>query len=203
MATLRNTEIVIGEGITEKYYFDSMRDVLKNKPKPISLKPYNLEELEKAIREFAEQGYTKIHCLIDMDNKIDNGTKQIKYRELKEKYHNKIISRPKKGVKCEVCFYESHPSTEVFFYYYFEYSTAEKTNEGLKNWLNNKCGYEVKERFMEKHSLHGIFKKNGGCLKRAIENSLLSVTSREKSNYNFIYTEIGKLITELGIKEEV
>lgn len=201
MAALRNTEIIIGEGITEKYYFDSMRDVLKNKPKPISLKPYNLEELEKAIREFAEQGYTKIHCLIDMDNKIDNGTKQIKYRELKEKYHNKIISRPKKGVKCEVCFYESHPSTEVFFYYYFEYSTAEKSNEGLKSWLKDRCGYETSEKFLEKHSLHGTFKRHGGCLKKAIANSNKSAISRESDNYNFTYTEIGKLIEELGIKE--
>ena len=59
----------------------------------------------------------------------------------------------------------------------------------------------ISDKFLGKHSLHGLFKKNGGCLKRAIENSKKSIASRYDSNYNFIYTEMGKLIEELGIKE--
>lgn len=197
MGKLKDIEIFIGEGITEMYYMESIRDVLQTKPFHKKVKPYNIEELERAIKNYANEGYTKIHCLIDMDNKIDDP----KYRELKNKYHNKTISNNKYGANCKVFFYESFPSIEVFFYYYFEYSTAQKSNDGLKNWLKHKCGYETSLKFLTKHSLHNLFKKNGGCLKRAIENSKKSIASRDDSNYNFIYTEMGELIEKLGVKE--
>ena len=200
---MNNVEIVIGEGITEEYYFKSIRDVICTKPTAKSLDPYNLKELAKVIKQYAEEGYTTIHCLIDMDNKVKNADTLSKYLKLKGKYHNKTILDIKKGINCKVFFYESYPSTETFFYYYFDYSTAEKSNEGLKSWLKQKCGYDTSEKYLRKHSLHKEFKKHGGCLKKAIENSNKSVKSREEENYNFTYTEIGKLITELGIKEEV
>ena len=63
--------------------------------------------------------------------------------------------------------------------------------------------YETSERYLSTHSLHKEFKEHGGCLKEAIKNANNSVKSREEGKYNFTYTEIGKLITELGIKEEV
>lgn len=197
MGKLKDIEIFIGEGITEMYYMESIRDILKTKPSHKKVKPYNLDELEKAIRNYANEGYTKIHCLIDMDNKVGNP----QYIKLKSKYHNKTISNKKYDANCKVYFYESFPSIEVFFYYYFEYSTTQKSNDGLKNWLKHKCGYETSEKFLTKHSLHGLFKKNGGCLKIAIENSKKSIASRDDLNYNFIYTEMGILIEELGIKE--
>ena len=198
---MNNVEIIIGEGITEEYYFKSVRDVVYIKPPAKRIKPYNLKELEKAIKQYAEGGYTTIHCLIDMDNKVKKAETLSNYIKLKGKYHNKTISDGKKGINSKVFFYESYPCTEAFFYYYFEYSTAEKTNEGLKSWLNNRCGYETSERYLSTHSLHKEFKKYGGCLKKAIENSNKSVKYREEGNYSFTYTEIGKLITKLGIKE--
>lgn len=201
MVAMKNVEIIIGEGITEEYYFKSVRDVVYIKPLAKLIKPYNLKELEKAIKQYAEGGYTTIHCLIDMDNKVKKAETLSNYIKLKEKYHNKTISDGKNGVNCKVYFYESYPSTEVFFYYYFEYSTAEKTNEGLKKWLNNRCGYETTENYLRKHSLHKEFKKHGGCLKLAIANSNKSVKSREEGNYNFTYTEIGGLVEKLGIKQ--
>ena len=169
---MNNVEIIIGEGITEEYYFKSVRDVVYIKPLAKRIKPYNLKELEKAIKQYAGGGYTTIHCLIDMDNKVKKAETLSNYIKLKEKYHNKTISDGKKGVNCKVFFYESYPCTEAFFYYYFEYSTAEKTNEGLKSWLNNRCGYETSERYLSTHSLHKEFKKHGGCLKKAIEKVL-------------------------------
>ena len=74
MVAMKNVEIIIGEGITEEYYFKSVRDVVYIKPPAKRIKPYNLKELEKAIKQYAEGGYTTIHCLIDMDNKTLQGT---------------------------------------------------------------------------------------------------------------------------------
>lgn len=196
MATVRNAEIIIGEGITEEYYFSSLRDVLVVKPRTKSLKPYNMKELEAAIKDYAGKGYTKIHCLIDMDNKVSTPENMKQYQRLKQKYHHKRV----KNTDCEVCFYESYPSIELFFYYYFESSTAEKTNEGLKSWLKHKCGYDTSERYLSKSSLHKTFIGKDGCLEDAIHHAKDSVRLREGDTYHCSYTEIGELIETLGVK---
>lgn len=194
MAGTKNAEIILGEGITEVYYFTSLRDMLDIKPTAKAVKPYNMEELEKAIKKYATEGYTKVHCLIDMDNKVNTPAMMIKYQRLKQKYDRKII----KNTDCEVCFYESFPSIELFFYYYFENSTAERTNNELKSWLNHKCGYETKARY----SFHNAFIKNGGCLNKAITTAKNSIRLRPDECYNCSYTEVGNLIEYLGIKQK-
>lgn len=198
MAAIRTAEIIIGEGITEKYYFTSLRDVLVVKPAPMVLKPYNMKELEKAIKKYADEGYTKIHCLIDMDNKVSTPANMQQYRQLKQKYNRKRVRK----TDCEVCFYESYPSIELFLYYYFESSTAEKTNEGLKSWLKHRCGYDTSERYLATHSLHDTLVGKGGCFENAIRHAKDSVRLREENCYNCSYTEIGELIESLGIKIE-
>ena len=198
MAMMRNAEIIIGEGITEKYYFTSLRDVLVVKPAVKPLKPYNMDELAKAIDKYAKEGYTKIYCLIDMDNKVATPAMMKKYQQLKQRYNNKRVGR----TECEVCFYESYPSVELFFYYYFESSTAEKTNDGLKSWLKHRCGYDTSERYLATHSLHGTLVRNGGCLEDAISHAKDSVRLRDGESYSCSYTEIGNLIESLGIKIE-
>ena len=155
-----------------------------------------MEELEKDIKRYANEGYTTIHCLIDMDNKVNNASYMQKYQRLKQIYGDKIV----KKTECKVYFYESHPSIELFFYYYFENSTAEKTNNGLKSWLYHKCGYDTSEKWLKSHSLHNTLVKSGGCLKNAIANAKRSVKLRDIDNFNCSYTEIGDLIEYLGIK---
>ena len=196
MAAIRTAEIIISEGITEEYYFKSLKDVLVVKPAVKPLKPYNMKELEKAIKKYAEKGYTKIHCLIDMDNKVSTPANMQQYRQLKQKYNRKRVRK----TDCEVCFYESYPSIELFLYYYFESSTAEKTNDGLKSWLKHRCGYDTSERYLATHSLHGTLVSNGGCLEDAVSHAKNSVRLREGESYNCSYTEIGNLIESLGIK---
>lgn len=192
MAGMKNSEIVIGEGITEKFYILSLLDTVKIKPTPIVIKPYNMEELERAIKQYAANGYTKIHCLIDMDNKVDNDTNMRKYQRLKQKYDRKKV----KKTECDVLFYESHPSIELFFYYYFENSTAEKTNNGLKSWLNHKCDYETKP----KYAFHKTFVRKGGCLRTAITNAKNSVRLRPDNSFHCSFTEVGDLIDYFGVK---
>lgn len=196
MAAIRTAEIIISEGITEEYYFKSLKDVLVVKPAVKPLKPYNMKELEKAIKKYAEKGYTKIHCLIDMDNKVSTPANMQQYRQLKQKYNRKRVRK----TDCEVCFYESYPSIELFLYYYFESSTAEKTNDGLKSWLKHRCGYDTSERYLATHSLHGTLVSNGGCLEDAVSHAKNSVRLRDGESYNCSYTEIGNLIESLGIK---
>lgn len=196
MAGIKNAEIILGEGITEKYYLKSLLDILTIRPRYEQVKPYNKKELEAAINQYAKDGYTTIHCLIDMDTKVRHPKTMEDYRELKQKYDRKRVRK----TNCEVRFYESFPSIEQFFYFYFESSTAQQTNDGLKSWLKHKCGYDTSLKYLRPHSLNGVFTKNGGCLRNAIANAKKSVKLREDNNFNCSYTEVGDLIEYLGIK---
>ncbi|MCH5237053.1 MAG: RloB domain-containing protein, partial [Muribaculaceae bacterium] len=117
--------------------------------------------------------------------------------KFKQKYNHKKVGK----TDCEVVIYESFPSIELFFFYYFENSTAEKTNSGLKKWLNHKCGYEPTTKFLISHSLHELLTCKGGNLGNAIKNSKLSLSSRIDGNLNCSYSEIGYLIESLGLKK--
>ena len=196
MVGRKKSEIALCEGITEYYYLNSIRELLTTRPTPKIVKPYNMDELKRAIESYAVLGATRIHCLIDMDTKVSSPVTMTKYLQLKQKYHKKVVRK----TDCEVFFYESLPSIERFFSYYFEYSTAEKGNEELKSWLKDKCKYGTHEHCLMKPSLHSRFVSYGGCLSNAIQNAKKSTAARTAGNYNCSYTEIGELIERLGIK---
>ena len=62
MARKRITVAIIGEGITEKYYIQSLQDILEIKPTPIKPKNSSLKELEISIKDCIKKGYSKIYC---------------------------------------------------------------------------------------------------------------------------------------------
>lgn len=66
-------------------------------------------------------GYNHIFCIIDMDTK-DVEPERSQYQRLKAKYA-KPINKPKKGIYCKVDFFETHRCTELFFLYYFRYTS--------------------------------------------------------------------------------
>lgn len=205
MRRQRISVVVLGEGITEKYYFESLRDLLPIKPVAKILKHTTVPYIDKMINQLINDGYDRIYCLIDMDNKIKDGTALRKknreeYDKLKRKYHNKTITR-KEG-ESKIVMIESYPSTELFFLYYFGYKGAEFNNTQLKNILNRMTGYKVEEHFFIKNALHSLFVKKGGSLEVAIEASQQSMMRRDILNPYSSYTEIGKLIEELGYRIE-
>lgn len=204
MRRQRISVVVLGEGITEKYYFESLRDFLPIKPVAKITKHTTVPYIEKMINQLINDGYDIIYCLIDMDNKIKDGTPERKknreeYDKLKRKYHNKIV-RKKEG-ESKIIMIESYPSTELFFLYYFGYKGAEFSNMQLKGMLHTITGYKVEEHFFIKNALHSLFVKKGGSIDIAIEASKKSMLNRDMQNPHSSYTEIGKLIQDLGYKK--
>lgn len=126
MKTLRKAIAVIGEGITEKYYIESLRALAGNDfqilPQQLGVKASNLNELEKAIEKAINEGRDEVYCLIDMDNK-GGLTEKTKYEKLKIKYHDKHFIKKSKGIDCYVHFIENKRCMEVWFIYYFDYLT--------------------------------------------------------------------------------
>ena len=198
MGKLRQTALILGEGPTEFFYFKSLCDVYKNITiKPDYPKHTSIKELELKIEESIAMGYNHIFCVIDMDTK-DKEPERTQYAKLKAKYA-KPINKPKKGIYCEVEFFETHRSTELFFLYYFRYTSRLYANqEALIKDLNKSVEYQKTiEFFIKSKGLHSHFERNGGSLGTAVANAERSMSEIEVGDRAYTYSEFGRLMKKM------
>ena len=195
MGKQRQTALILGEGPTEFYYFKSLCDVYKNITiKPDYPKHTSIKELELKIEEGIALGYSHIFCVIDMDTK-DTEPERTQYQKLRAKYA-KPINKPKKGIYCNVEFFETHRCTELFFLYYFRYtSRAYENQESLLKDLIQYVEYrKTIEFFIKTKGLHGYFERNGSSLEKAIANAKRSMDEKLKDGRDYTYSELGRLM---------
>ena len=195
MGKLRQTALILGEGSTEFFYFKSLCDVFKRLTiKPDYPKHTNIKELDAKIAEGVAMGYSHIFCIIDMDTK-DREPERTQYQKLKSKYA-KPINKPKKGIYCEVEFFETHRCTELFFLYYFRYTSRPyETQEPLLKDLNQCVEYrKTLEFFIKTKGLHGYFERNGGSLASATVNADHSIEEKQTSGRVYTFSELGRLV---------
>ena len=198
MGKLRQTALILGEGPTEFFYFKSLCDVFKRLTiKPDYPKHTNIKELEAKIAEGVEMGYSHIFCIIDMDTK-DKEPERSQYQKLKAKYANPI-NKPKKGIFCKVEFFETHRCTELFFLYYFRYTSRPYNDqESLLNDLNQCVEYrKTIDFFLKSKGLHSYFERNGGSLISATANADHSIEDKQTSGRDYTYSELGKMMKTL------
>lgn len=90
----KNTTVIIGEGPTEFYYLNSLKDEFRELQniKPDTPKNTSMRELERSIESTISMGYDRIFRLIDMDTKNKDKTSREEYARLKSKYHGKKVS---------------------------------------------------------------------------------------------------------------
>ena len=145
-----------------------------------------------------QMGYSHIFCIIDMDTKDKE-----QYQKLKAKYA-KPIDKPKKGIYCEVEFFETHRCTELFFLYYFRYTPRPYgEQETLLKDLNQCIEYrKTIEFFIKTKGLHGYFERNGGSLKKAMANANRSMDEKQRDGRDYTYSELGRLIDKLTALSE-
>lgn len=195
MGKLRQTALILGEGPTEFFYFKSLCDVYKNLTiKPDYPKHTNIKELELKIEEGISMGYNHIFCIIDMDTK-DKEPERTQYAKLKAKYA-KPINKPKKGIYCKVEFFETHLCTELFFLYYFRYTSRPYADqETLLKDLDRDVAYQkTTDFFIKCKGLHNYFERNGGKLENAMVNANRSMDEKLESGRDYTYSELGRLI---------
>lgn len=99
---------------------------------------------------------------IDMDTK-DVEPERFQYQRIKAKYA-KPINQPKKGIYCNVEFFETCRCTELFFLYYFRYTSRPyESQEPLLKDLNRCVEYrKTIDFFTKSKGLHSYFEQNGG-----------------------------------------
>ena len=195
MGKLRQTALILGEGPTEFFYFKSLCDVFKRLTiKPDYPKHTNIKELDAKIAEGVAVGYSHIFCIIDMDTK-DRDLERSQYQKLKAKYA-KPIDKPKKGIYCEVEFFETHRCTELFFLYYFRYTSRPyDEQEPLLKDLNQCVEYrKTIDFFIKSKGLHSYFERNGGSLVSATANADHSMEEKQTSGRDYTFSELGRLM---------
>ena len=203
MGKLRQTALILGEGPTEFYYFKSLCDVYKHITiKPDYPKHTSIKELELKIEEGIAMGYSHIFCVIDMDTK-DTEPERTQYAKLKAKYA-KPINKPKKGIYCNVEFFETHRCTELFFLYYFRYTSRPYDDqEALIKDLNRDVVYQkTTDFFIKCKGLHSYFERNGGRLSEAVANANRSMDEIEAGDRAYTYSELGRLMEKLKKLED-
>lgn len=203
MGKQRNTTIIIGEGPTEFYYLNSLKDEFRilQHIKPDSPKNTSLRELQRSIESSIQMGYSQVFCLIDMDTKKKDAKSMAEYQRLKKKYHNAHIVKKRSGIDCQIHFYETERCTELFFIYYFKYTTQKfQTSDDVETLLNKICGYDKTLKFFRGHPLHQFFEKQGGNFVNAIANANRSLFDVRNGNRDYTYSEIGSMFNDLGIE---
>ena len=203
MGKQRNTTIIIGEGPTEFYYLNSLKDEFRilQHIKPDSPKNTSLRELQRSIESSIQMGYSQVFCLIDMDTKKKDAKSMAEYQRLKKKYHNAHIVKKRSGIDCQIRFYETERCTDLFFIYYFKYTTQKfQTSEDVEVLLNKICGYDKTLKFFRGHPLHQFFEKQGGNFVNAIANANRSLVDVRNGNRDYTYSEIGSMFNDLGIE---
>ena len=203
MKKIKDSIAIIGEGLTEYYYFNSLKDDFRQ----INIKPSypkhstGLDYLEQEIDKAIDAGYSLIICVIDMDNKKE-GEEKDEYNKFKRRLQG-IHFTKKPRTKYEIRFIENERCTEIFFLFYFAYTTRCFQNQPeLLEALNKKCYYEKTEEFFKKHSLHQYFEKSGGDFKKALRNAAKSMKEKEETGRDYTYSQMTELFDALGIKSE-
>ena len=193
--TSNKTIAVIGEGITEKYYLNSLSDFIRVNIVPKLPKHTSMAQLEKSIKECTVLGYDSVYVLIDMDNKKE-GKNRFDYYKLKNKYNQTTKN------KCYIEFFENERCIEMWFLYHFKCTTKEyRESNDIVRELNTLCGYDKTEKFFIKSGgLHDFLCDHGGNFEKTLRNANKSMISKEKDGRNCTYSEMHKFFKSVPRK---
>ena len=150
---------VLGEGITEREYFKSLKkhSRLAFKFKPEIPKHSDIQSIVNKAK-FLKNTFDIVYCIIDLDRILVNPKEKQKYYELKSK--NK-----------DLYFIENNPCFEIWFLLHFEFSTREYAScenliKILKKYIPE---YHKSENYLAKKDLFFYLENK---LDKALENSI-------------------------------
>jgi len=189
---VNNAIAVIGEGITEQYYLQSIKhlanvQITPKLPKHSTGNQFVESEIKKCIAD----GYSKIYCLIDMDNK-KNAKEKSAYSKLKGKYHNRKYTNKSIGDEIDIRFFENERCLEIWFLFHYKNTNTEFTTQNdLLRELNKFCKYEKTEKFfLSTGGLNQYFIKNGGNFDFAKSNAENSLRRTIEHATDYTYSEM-------------
>jgi RloB-like protein len=175
---------VVGDGQTEKIYFDKLKEVegLRN----VSLKP----DLPKSVGSYkgvfdkAEslytEGYDEVYCLIDMDKVLSDNTLA------------KYLTDKKRIEKKGIIVFESNPCIEFWFLLHFvrttkPFANCESVEKELQKYIPN---YAKNQQYLVQSNIYKTLKPN---LLNAFENAKWIEENQIENEHNSSKSEAYKL----------
>ncbi len=185
---------IIGEGISEKGYFNNLKKTEKLssfKLKPDKPKHSDLHTIFAYADELSKE-HDIVFCLIDCDKIRSNSTEQTKFSQLLNKY----------GKNPKVLIIENNPCFEIWFLSHFKSinkyfeSDSQVVRELKKYEIFN--AYDKSEEFFISNNVYALLKDK---LADAMNNSRLSVANLDSiERFRLSYTQIFKIFEKLGIE---
>ncbi|MCE5332172.1 MAG: RloB family protein [Bacteroidales bacterium] len=196
---VRKSIALIGEGITEKFYFESLKAYrrFKIKIEPAFPSHSDIEDIVNLAEKFVLEEYDYVVCLIDMDKIIQNQTELKKYKRYKKRLLDDT-NRIRKTKKLTLWFIETNPCTEFWFLLHFlpslstkKYQTQDELIKELQKYMP---GYEKTKHYFKRTDLFCYLNQHGD-INRAMQNAeKLCEKSKENPEDEISYSEIYKVI---------
>lgn len=199
MGQTRELEYIIkvyGEGLTEWFYFDSLRKLNRFR---FSLEPdiprssrssykQNLKLIEKELRKKTEERADAIFLVIDTDTITHDKNQYRKYQETKEVYKDKGVT-----------FIESYPCIELWFLYHLtekfartNYETFKELEPHIQKVLD---GYSKTKKYYQTNStFQSKILNDLSTRAQAIKFSIQACKYEPVDGEMFNYTEVFKAI---------
>lgn len=193
--SLKLSYAVVGEGITEKIYFDRLKyheDVSNFFIKPELPSDSDFSSIFNKADELLKSGIDRVYSIIDLDKIIDDG-KSNEFNREKQKRKKTIKSKELIIILCNPCF-------EIWFLLHFAYTTksfrnCSKTTDELKKHLKD---YEKTKKYLEKKDIYKVLRPNLEA--EAIPNSGKSMeTLKSHHGVRRSYCQVHKIIEDLKI----
>ena len=179
---LKDGIFIIGEGITEQYYFSHLKKIkgFKCAVKPRFFGNTNIFQIEKAVKKLLAGDATVI-CLFDCDVSKRNSAENSKLIQFRKEYG--------KDERVIIC--DSLPSIEFWFLLHFvktnrHYRDSKEVEKELKKYIKN---YSKSTKFLQDS---GWVKELSERLEIAMDN-VTSLKIHESSSYSNVYRAIEKL----------
>jgi hypothetical protein len=175
---------VVGEGETEWFYFNDLKDSesLKFELKPQLPQHTSYKSIFKKSEQLLKEGFDKVYCVLDLDTVLKDSVQTNRYfsekQKIVKKYREKLL------------ILESNPCIEYWFLLHYIYTSCshhscENILTDLRKYL---CNYEKKQKY-----LSDIYSKLKDKLETAKIYGEKSIKERErKGDLHCSFTEIQK-----------
>ncbi len=179
---------IIGEGITEWFYFDSLRITRRYpfKVAPDFPQHSDIQHIAKLVSDYIRRQYDYVVCLVDMDRLLANPSEM------------QVYNTVRKSTDANVMWIETNPCTEFWFLLHFlpgpsvrHYTNQDQAITELRKYMPE---YEKTKRYLAKADIYRYLRDNGD-LPRAMSNaSTLCRLSQESEDDYMAYSEIHKVL---------
>jgi len=184
---------IVGEGITEWFYFSNMRqqERFSFKVEPDLPKHSDFKSIIKTARKKRDEGYDLVFCVLDLDRILTNDTERNGY------FLEKSKTNSNRGIE----FIETMPCIELWSLLHFLdtysakiYLNYNQVSVPLKQHLPD---YEKTAKFLKTIHLYEYLEKNGNSKKADEYGIRLAAEKVLSNNPLFNFTQINYLINKL------